>query len=1037
MTISQESEQKAIHQILLPNDNVTDLLPKGRNPLAQFSYFLRDFLRRFHTVCSDSLAARTFDQKTAYAAGNRLSVRNQKRAKTDSEMSALKPLHRAIIVIALATVVALFFVWLARTDPAINYLPRHRQADWIVFPAAVDARAHWYASLDATFRREFILPHNPAAARLSLRAMRRAEVKVNGVSIQLPQNRDWKNVSGVFITEQLREGANVVEVRVFNDNAPPALWLVLSTDQLNVRTDENWKVSFAGSSWRNAALASAAKIPGRGNPVASDECTLNAAKKIWPIWILLIGIACAGVILWRAGSKRLTSATLERIVILLFCGLWLLLFWNNTRLLPFQAGFDSKAHLKYIEYIQQHWSLPSPSEGWEMYQPPLYYFFAATILTICKLSINDPGSIVVLRALGAFFGIAQCVLVFLSLRLLLPVQTALVGLLLAAFLPMHLYLMHYVTNELLTATLATLTIYLCLSVLKNKTPRAGQFLLMGLALGATMLTKATGILLLPIAVAAIFAKLIHARVPVAVSLRNLGLFFAACIAVCGWHYARTWLQFGTPLLGNWDVMSGFTWWQDPGYHTAGDYFRFGRSLIAPLFSGFAGFADGIYSTLWGDGLSGGASSVNLAWNYGPMAAGYLWALVPTVLVLVGIGIAIIRFVREPSAELFLLLAIFLVVALGLFFMTLKIASYAQAKAFYGLSALTPSCFVGALGWEALTHGRTGLRLITGALLLVWAMNSLATFWIIPSAPQHLYAVRVLGQQGKIERADAEAAKALKADPLNASAHGYRALSLSELGDDAEAVKEAERAVQLAPTDSVAHLNLAIAAKRTDIERAIAEARRAIELGPENFSAYQMLMKCLLDSGRYDEAVAFGQEWLAVSPFDVGAHSSLAVATAETGDLVTTARQLGYVMMMLPNAEEPVVRLHKVLLSLAKMPDGLQQLRDIATSAPDSPRMLDVVAWSLATYPDSNSRDGAKAVRLAERACALTDRHAPAFLATLAAAYAETGDFSRAVAAGEEALSKAQAIGDTDTVKLSENILMSFRAALPYRQQSEQ
>jgi tetratricopeptide (TPR) repeat protein len=135
----------------------------------------------------------------------------------------------------------------------------------------------------------------------------------------------------------------------------------------------------------------------------------------------------------------------------------------------------------------------------------------------------------------------------------------------------------------------------------------------------------------------------------------------------------------------------------------------------------------------------------------------------------------------------------------------------------------------------------------------------------------------LQQQGKIERAATEAAKAVEANPSNASAHGYRALGLSELGDDAEAVKEAERAVQLAPTDSAAHLNLAIAAKRTDTERAIAEARRAIDLGRENFSAYQLLMKCLLESGRYQEAAAFGPEWLAVSPFDAAAHSSVAVA----------------------------------------------------------------------------------------------------------------------------------------------------------------
>jgi tetratricopeptide (TPR) repeat protein len=321
-------------------------------------------------------------------------------------------------------------------------------------------------------------------------------------------------------------------------------------------------------------------------------------------------------------------------------------------------------------------------------------------------------------------------------------------------------------------------------------------------------------------------------------------------------------------------------------------------------------------------------------------------------------------------------------------------------------------------------------------LSIWAINSLATFWIIPSVPQHLYAVNVLGSEGKIEAAASEAAKAIDADPSNASAHGYRALSLTELGDDTEAMKEAERAVQLAPADSAAHFNLAIATKRTDMERAIVEARRAIELGPENFSASQLLMNCLLESKRYDEAVRFGPEWLAVSPFDVAAHTSIAVATARTGDLGTAARHLGYVMMLRPNARETPAQLHQILVLVAKAADGLERLRDIAANAPDSPRMLDQIAWLLATYPDSDSRDAAEAVRLAERACALTDRRVPALLDTLAAAYAETGDFSRAVATGEEALRKAEAAGETDSVKLSENILISFRANLPYRDEPE-
>lgn len=952
-------------------------------------------------------------------------------------MSALKSWHRAILIVLCCAAAVALLACIARVDPAINYFPHHAGAEWIIFPTPADSRAHWSASMDTTFRREFVLPQKPVSAHLSLRAMRRAEVKVNGVPIQLPPNDNWKNPSDAAITEQLRDGTNTIEVRVFNLIGPPALWLLLNSDQVTVGTDRSWDTSFAGSAWRNAALASSVRIPGPGSLVAGGETTFDALKKIWPFWFLLIGIACAGIILWRTTAKRLKPKTSELIVLLVFSGLWLLLFWNNNRLLPFQAGFDVGEHLKYIEYIQKKWALPLPTEGLEMYQPPLYYLIGAAALSAFKLSINDPQSVIVLRFLGGFFGIAQFVLVFLSLRLLLPARAAVLGLLLAVFLPMHLYLAHYVTNEMLAATLATAALYLCLRLLKSEVPRASQFAWLGAALGATMLTKVTGLLLLPIVVAALLGKLRTMRAPLGIAARNLGLLLAVCLVVCGWQYARIWVKFGTPLVGNWDVLSGFSWWQDPGYHTAGNYFRFGRSLVYPLFSGFSGFADGIYSTLWGDALCGGASSFTFAWNHQPLLAGYLWALIPTVLILVGVIVAIIRFVRKPSSELFLLLGFSAVLVLGLIFMTLKIPSYAQAKAFYALSAITPLCFFGALGWERLTNASQRLRFAIAALVLVWAMNSFATYWITPSVGQHLYAARALATYDKIEGANAEAAKAVQVDPLNSTARGVHALGLSELGHDAEAVKEAERAIELAPMDSEAHLNLAITTVRTDLERAISEARRAIELGPANLSAYQLLMKCLVDSKRYNEAATFGPEWVAASPFDVGAHSSLAVAMAQTGDLVGAARQLGYVMILRPNAEDALAQVHQILVSLAKAPDDLQRLRDIVTNAPDSPRMLDELAWLLATYPDPDVRDGTEAVRLAERACKLTERRDPALLSTLAAAYAETGDFSRGIVTGEEALKRGQAIGDTESVKLTENILAALRADLPFRHKPEQ
>ena len=306
-------------------------------------------------------------------------------------------------------------------------------------------------------------------------------------------------------------------------------------------------------------------------------------------------------------------------------GLWALLFWNNAGLMPFLTGFDSEAHRDYIKYIQERHALPLPTEGFEMFQPPLFYVVSAVALSLCGLSVDTHAGILVVRFLTLVFGVLQFVLVFLSLRLFFPsrLTAQLVGLALAAFLPMQLYLSHYVTNETLAATLVTLSVYLGLRLLRTKEPTVAQFAWLGLSMGAAMLAKATALLLVAPLFLALIINLVAGRAPVAIWLRHFGTTAAVFAATCGWHYLRIWRRFGTPLLGNWDAASGFSWWQDPGFHTLGDYVRFGKSLTTPLFSGLWSFWDGIYSTLWGDGLCGGVPNLSFRppWNYDLMASG--------------------------------------------------------------------------------------------------------------------------------------------------------------------------------------------------------------------------------------------------------------------------------------------------------------------------------------------------------------------------------------------------------------------------------
>ena len=93
-------------------------------------------------------------------------------------------------------------------------------------------------------------------------------------------------------------------------------------------------------------------------------------------------------------------------------------------------------------------------------------------------------------------------------------------------------------------------------------------------------------------------------------------------------------------------------------------------------------------------------------------------------------------------------------------------------------------------------------------------------------------------------------------------------------------------------------------------------------------------------------------------------------------------------------------------------------------------VLNNLAWLLATCPLPEIRDGAKAVDAGLRACAIDQWEKAGSLDTLAAAYAETGDFQTA----EKWAIKAIALSSEHTAALQEHLAF-FRAKKPWREQS--
>jgi tetratricopeptide (TPR) repeat protein len=942
-----------------------------------------------------------------------------------SEANRFSPAFVTLLVVVAGGLLVLGWIGrLATSNPTIRFLTRIGGADWIVYPLVPDPFAHDAIEMVTVFRRSWWMDSVPTSAGLRVRAFTGCRITLNTAQVgTVPHpGGNWKTVTEYDVTGLLRPGTNVISVAVSNSGGPPALWLLLKSGQWTLKSDQTWECSLCGAVWQPARLASTPMPIRPGNRLASRERCAEAFRERLPTLLLFaglsLGILFGAQYLNRKRARAIASGgtALSPSPTTIFgvgaAGLWIALFAHNLRLLPAPNGFDVMGHLAYIEYIRQHHALPLANEGWEMHHPPLYYLLCAWILSVLDVGTKDPVASVALRLFGLTLGLAQLGLILASLRLVFPndarKQTA--GLIFAAFLPSTLYLYQYVTNEILAATLATASVYCCLRIFNRAQSgidsirtEVGLHAALGLCLGGALLSKVSACAVAPVILGTLAGRLLVRRErDVAKWLSTIGLTVLLCIAVCGWHYVRVWAHFGRFLVGNFDRASGFAWWQDPGYGTAAYFTRFGRSLVAPLFSGVQAFGDGLHSTLWGDGLCGGMTrqSFRPPWNYDLMTAGYWLAVLPSIAIIVGLIAAIGRVIGRRQATWCLLAGVAVSMMTGMVFNQLKLPYYASAKAFYGLPALTAVCVFGAWGMDLLTRRSRAALIILWTLLGTWAMNSYASLWIRARAP---YTRILVGREQQMRRnfnaAICGFQEVLQSDPRNPMARLALAETLQEMGETRAAQEQYQTAWTDNPRDPDCIVALAYArAQKGQAREAVSLLQQAIQDAPDRPDVYPLLGSLLAQQNQFDQAVAAYEAALRITPGDADAHSDLGLLVAMQSRYGSAIDHFSYVM-----------RIH-----------------------PDDAAAQKNLAWVLAGVDPAAGGDPAQAVALAEQACNSTSNHLVAYLDTLAAAYAAASRYDEAVATAQKAVKLALAAGQTPSAKEIETRLALYRARRPYR-----
>ena len=105
-----------------------------------------------------------------------------------------------------------------------------------------------------------------------------------------------------------------------------------------------------------------------------------------------------------------------------------------------------------------------------------------------------------------------------------------------------------------------------------------------------------------------------------------------------------------------------------------------------------------------------------------------------------------------------------------------------------------------------------------------------------------------------------------------------------------------------------------------------------------------------------------------------------------------------------------------LIKSGRFKDAIIQYDRAYRASPDSIDVQNNLAWILATCPDKALRDAPRAVTLAEQAARSTNYVDASTLDTLAAAYAESGAFEKAVMTQRKAIELTPATSRSDLQK---------------------
>jgi Tfp pilus assembly protein PilF len=313
----------------------------------------------------------------------------------------------------------------------------------------------------------------------------------------------------------------------------------------------------------------------------------------------------------------------------------------------------------------------------------------------------------------------------------------------------------------------------------------------------------------------------------------------------------------------------------------------------------------------------------------------------------------------------------------------------------------------ALGYAEEIGAGAGTKYYIGAALQMEGKGLEALPWleestVIPEQrPERNYRLGLsLLEAGRVAEAENALKEALNGRPDNTDFQLAMAALHHKQGANAQAEETYKQVIATHPGLAQAHKSygdLLVLLKRPT--EALAQYATAVKEAP-NAAFRRVYASTLIKGGKTSEAIEQLREALKLEP-------GSAQLNMELGDALSQAAQ----------NREAIVAYEKAI-----------ELN------PKQIGVLNNLAWLLATCPDDKIRNGQRAVELAQRACQSTEWKAAFLIGTLAASYAEAGDFKNAVAMAEKARTVARDNKQEEVAQRNEELMELYRAGKAYREQ---